>query len=256
MSNYRFDAKTALVLGGTGALGQAICHHFATNGLNVAFSYGRSRDKAEELAEKLRAEGVEVHIGQARLEDADTIATFVDQSTSALADVGVAIYAAGPDLAQPFVSQISMDEWQKVVPVDINGFFAFAGAVLPQFRTRKGGAFVAVTTTAVERYAIRDALSAVPKAAIETTVKAIAKEEGRFGIRANCVAPGMLDVGLGKRMLEAEYPGAATETIRRNVPLQSFGTAEDIAHAVGFLASSQSRYTTGQVLAVDGGWQI
>jgi len=256
MSRYRFDAGAAVVLGGTGALGQAVVRLFAQNGLDVALSYGNSRDKAVQLAEDLRCEGRTAQVGQARLDDPDSIAAFVSEAAEQFPDLGVAVYAAGPDLGQPFLSQIELPEWQRVVHSDINGFFVFAKAVLPVLKARGGGTLVAITTTAVGRYATRDALSAVPKAAVELTAKAIAKEEGRFGVRVNCVAPGMLSVGLGQRMLEQDYAGPASEAIRKGLPLQSFGNEEDIAHAVAFLASSASRYTTGQVLAVDGGWQI
>lgn len=254
--HHTFDGSSAVVLGGTGALGATICRFLAANGLDIGFSYGRNAAKASALAEELSGTGRTARFSQTSLDAPDTITQFVNDSADQLADIGVAVYAAGPDLGQPFMSQIEMDEWQRIIHADIDGFFAFAKAVLPIFRKRGGGALIAITTTAVERYAIRDALSAVPKAAVEVAVKAIAKEEGRNGIRANCVAPGMLDVGLGQRMLETEYPGDATETIRRNLPLQCFGTADDIAHAAMFLASTASRYTTGQVLAVDGGWQI
>lgn len=255
-TQLRFDGKSAVVLGGTGALGEAICRSFAASGLDVAFSFGSNTDKAEALRAELAAMGRRVTFARVDLSDADSITEFVGASGHAHDDLGVAVYAAGPNLGQPFLSQIETDEWQRVVNSDVNGFFAFAKAIIPQLRARGSGSIVAVTTTAVGRYAIRDALSAVPKAAVELTVKAIAKEEGRFGIRANCVAPGMLSVGLGQRMLETEYTGPSTEAIRRNIPLQKFGDASDIAEAVTFLASSGSRYITGQVLAVDGGWQI
>lgn len=256
MNTYEFAGSSAVVLGGTGALGRSIIQILAQNGQDIALSYARSQDKAENLLDELSTMGRRGISMQADLDNHESITAFVDKAADTLPDLGIAIYAAGLDIGQPFVSQIDMPEWQRVIHSDVDGFFAFAKAVVPKFKERGGGTIVAVTTTAVGRYAIRDALSAVPKAAVEMTAKAIAKEEGRFGIRVNCVAPGMLNVGLGQRMLEQDYAGPASETIRKGLPLQAFGNEKDIAHAVAFLASSVSRYTTGQTLAVDGGWQI
>ena len=253
---YCFDGKAAVVLGGTGALGEAICRLLAAHGLDIAFSYGTNRAKAEALRRDLLAADCQASAAPVDLSNPASIAAFVESAASRHGPLGVAVYAAGPDLGQPFLGQIPLDVWQATVHADIDGFFAFAKAVLPIFKQGGGGSIVAVTTTAVGRYAVRDALSAVPKAAVELIAKAIAKEEGRFGIRANCVAPGMLAAGLGQRMLDTEYAGTAAEIIRRNIPLQRFGDAQDIAEAVLFLCSQASRYVTGQVLAVDGGWQI
>jgi NAD(P)-dependent dehydrogenase (short-subunit alcohol dehydrogenase family) len=121
---------------------------------------------------------------------------------------------------------------------------------------QKEGSLIALTAAATRRYPPRDSLSAVPKAAIEQLVVAVAKEEGRFGIRANCVAPGMIESGLGQRMLKRDYKPEVGEAFRRSVPLRRFGTAEEIAAVVSFLASPAAGYVSGQVIVVDGGWGL
>jgi NAD(P)-dependent dehydrogenase (short-subunit alcohol dehydrogenase family) len=114
-----------------------------------------------------------------------------------------------------------------------------------------------VTTTAVRRYASRDLLSAAPKAAVEQVVRAIAAEEGRFGVRANCVGVGVIDTGIFHDLVETgDYDDRALTAARKAIPLRRFGSAEEAAEAVAFLASPRAAYITGQTLCVDGGYSV
>jgi NAD(P)-dependent dehydrogenase (short-subunit alcohol dehydrogenase family) len=127
---------------------------------------------------------------------------------------------------------------------------------LPHLRASKGS-IVAVTTAATRRYPVRDGLSAGTKGAIEALVRAIAAEEGRFGIRANCVGPGMLTDGMAERLMSSgDLDAAALEVTKRNIALRRFGNAEDIAEAVCFLASDRADFISGQMLDVDGGYGV
>jgi 3-oxoacyl-[acyl-carrier protein] reductase len=127
---------------------------------------------------------------------------------------------------------------------------------LPYLREATGSV-VAITTAATRRYPIRDGLSSGPKGAVEAVVRAIAAEEGRFGVRANCVGPGMLTDGMAARLIASgELDEAALEVTKRNIALRRFGEAVDVAEAVCFLASDRARFITGQMLDVDGGYTI
>lgn len=241
-----------LVVGGSGGLGRAVCEDFARKGRPVAFTFHANR---------ARAKAVAVSLGECLFDAVDLtkpgkISSFVTRAAARFGGIAAVVYAAGPDIAQPYVGDISLGQWRATIDADVNGFFSVAQAIIPIFRAQKDGVLVAITTAATRRYPPRDALSAVPKAAIEQLVKAIAKEEGRFGIRANCVAPGMIDAGLGARMLSRDYSPDVTDAFRRAVPLRRFGSASEIAAVVSFLASSDAAYISGQVIAVDGGWQL
>lgn len=250
------DPGAVVVVGGTGGIGRVVCESFARAGSEVAFTSHARSDLAEQLALRLRSLHRESVHTAVSVEDADVVATFVRRVRERFGTIHTVVYAAGSDIGQPYVSEVTLAEWRRVIEVDVIGFFSLVHAILPVFREQRHGTLVSVTTAATHRSPPRDVLSAAPKAAVESVTKAIAKEEGKFGIRANCVAPGMIDVGLGARILERHYAGGVAESILHDVPLRRFGAPEDIAEAVLFLASRRARYITGQTVVVDGGWLL
>lgn len=251
--NADSEQSTYVVLGGTGAIGQAICRSLAAAGHAIHFTYGHRLSAAHDLVDSIQQAGGRATFQQVRWEDDHAFAALSD----ALAHVSAlrgAVYATGPDIEQPFLSQVEPARWNEVLQQDVMTFLKFAHVVVPRLRAAKGGSLVAITTAATQRHAARDALSSVPKAAVQAAIRGLAREEGRFGIRANCVAPGMLDTGMGQRMMDKHFSAEAVEKVRQSVPLQFFGSAEDIAAAAVFLLSPGARYITGQTLCVDGGW--
>lgn len=243
----------AFVVGGSGGLGGAICRALAPEWDQVIIGYRSNAERAGDLAAAI---GPHAHAVQCDLADADMVRGAIDGAVERFGRLGAMIFAGGVPIGQPFVSTIGEPAWREVIETELIGFTRVVSATLPHFRAGGGGAFVAVSSVANYAYPPGDALSSVPKAAIESLCRAVAKEEGRANIRANAVAPGIIDAGLGAGFLKTLYTPDVWEAQRRRIALRRFGSGEEIAEAVAFLASDRARYITGQTLIVDGGFSL
>ncbi len=246
-----------LVAGGSGGIGRAICARLAEAGADVALTYRRRREPAEEAAAAVRAAGRRASIHAVDLGEAAAVTAVVDQVAAAHGAIHGVVHAVGSDIAMRFISELAPEEWRAVVHTDADGFFHLVRAALPHLR-RARGSIVAVTSAGLERFPARDILSVAPKAAIEAVIRGLAREEGRHGVRANSVAVGVVDAGMFQRLASAggELSSAWVEAATRNAALRRLGTAEEVADAVVFLASARASYITGQRLVVDGGYSV
>jgi NAD(P)-dependent dehydrogenase (short-subunit alcohol dehydrogenase family) len=249
-------SKVALVIGGSGGIGSAVCAKLAADGFDVAVSYNANAAAAERVAEAVRNAGRRAEAVAVDVTDPAGVKAFVDGAATRLGPPDAVVYAGGPFVHAKLIAELTPDEWSHAVDVDVKGCFHLIWAALPHLKARRAGAIVAIITTAVDKAPTRDTLSASPKAAVETLLRGVAKEEGRNGIRANCVGPGWVDAGMGRQVMQTELSAENVERIKRSVPLRRFGTAEEIAEAVAFLLSEKAAYITGQTILVDGGMSL
>lgn len=255
-SKPMFAEGVALVVGGTGGFGQAVCAAFGQAASPVAFTYRSRADAAERVSASLAESGVAARHWQLDLAD-------FAQVEARLAEIGVAygrihsvVYAAGPKIVVDSVSRLDPVAVARIIQDDVMGFFHLARAALPLFKAQGGGSLTAITTTQASHVEIRGSLSAAPKAAVESLIRTIAKEEARNGIRANSVRAGWADTGHGAELLSTKLSEKARQAIMGSIPMCRFGLPDEIAQAVLFLASERASFITGVAIAADGGQHL
>ncbi|SNC62633.1 NAD(P)-dependent dehydrogenase, short-chain alcohol dehydrogenase family [Marinobacter sp. es.048] len=249
-----FTEGVAIVAGGSGGIGAAVCLSLARAGSDVLLTYNSNEQAAEEVAKAVRDLGRQAKAVKLDLCEPGAVEKIAAAAEQEFGRIHSVVYAAGPAIHFQLISQLAPSEWARVVQTDVGGAFNLVHGTLPYLK-KSGGAYAAVITAAVERVPTRDICSAAPKAAIEMLFRGVAKEEGRHSVRANCVGPGWVDAGLGSAVMQNELTSEHIEKIKKAIPLRRVGQAGEIAEAVTFLLSSKASYITGQSLAVDGGMQ-
>ncbi|MDV6247186.1 SDR family NAD(P)-dependent oxidoreductase [Rhodococcus opacus] len=245
-----------LIGGGSGGIGAATARALAQDGWDVILTYRTNQDAAERVAKEIQELGRSAEIVQVDLNDhAGTAATVA--AVGQVEPLSGVVYAAGPHIPMNYIANTEIARFTETINSDLVAAFALIRPALPQLR-ETGGAVLAVSTPAVTRFAKKDLLSAAPKAGVEQIIRGIASEEGRFGVRANCVAVGLLEgEGMWNELIErGDYTPEMLAAARRSIALRSFGHVSDVAEAAKFLMSPRAKWITGQVLAVDGGYSV
>ena len=248
--------RAALVTGGSGGIGAAICERLARDGYDVAFTYRGNDEAAARTRAVIEAAGRVARPHRLDVSDERAAAAVV---AAVIADLGVlhaVVIAAGPYIDMLFTNEVTPARLRSQLDADVLGCFNVAVPALAALREH-GGSVTALVTPAVDRATSRDVLSAAPKAAVEALVRHLAVEEGRFGVRANCVGVGPIEDGMYHRLVaDGYFDERWLEAARKNLALRRLGSATDIANAVAFLTSDQASWITGQTLMVDGGYSV
>jgi NAD(P)-dependent dehydrogenase (short-subunit alcohol dehydrogenase family) len=254
MTIKRFPKGVALVIGGSGGMGSVICETLAAHGSNIALTYHHNRQRAEEVAEKVRSLGRAASIHCLDIGDESRVGETVAE-ISANHRIHTVVVASGSDIKQQMIGDLEPRDWRTVLDADANGFFNVVHYTLPHLKSGGGGSYVHLSTCGMQRWPDGDALSVAPKACIDALLRGVAREEGRNGVRANSIAVGVIEAGIFMRLWEK---GTLDEKWRmavlRNLCLKRFGKPQEVAEAVLYLATAD--YVTGQTIAVSGGYGI
>jgi NAD(P)-dependent dehydrogenase (short-subunit alcohol dehydrogenase family) len=257
MGMSEFPNGAALVFGGSGGIGRHVAQAFAEAGTAVAITYRSNTAVADEVAARARAAGVEASTHAVDVTDPAQVGHCLDAVIARHSRIHTMVWAAGPLVHQHYISKIPLEQWRKAIETEAFGFFAAVQATLPHFRDAGGGSFVHLGSAGDTRWPEKDALSVAPKAINEALVKGIAREEGRYNIRANSVLVGVIEAGMFLELnRKGEFSQAWKDESLKRLALKRWGQPEEIGHAAVFLASNRAAYITGQQINVSGGLGI
>jgi 3-oxoacyl-[acyl-carrier protein] reductase len=247
-----FQNKKALVTGGSRGIGRAVCVELARRGADVAFIYHSRDAEAQATAAEIRALGRRVLAFKADVADAAVVGEAVDRAAAQLGTLDILVPAAGAVGVWHETAELSIDDWDRYIAVDLSGAFYTIRAAIPHLRNAGGGAVVVISSIAAQMCQPRNVQGAAAKAGVEAMVRVVAREEAKHGIRANAVAIGLTETDMGRAAF-AQWGPQTSERVVRAIPLRRIGTPEEVARVVCFLAGPDAAYITGKVLQVDGG---
>jgi 2-hydroxycyclohexanecarboxyl-CoA dehydrogenase len=229
--------KTAVVTGGGSGIGLAVAQRLRADGLDVA-------------AIDLRPSDADLSF-TADVTDRSQVDTALSAIRAQLGPVAVLVNAAGLDGFKRF-SNITFEDWQRVVDVNLHGVFHMTQAVLPDMVEAGWGRIVNISSSSTHSGAPYMSHYVAAKSAVNGLTKSLALEYGPSGITVNAVPPGFIDTPMLRSAEQRGYLGDIDETIART-PVRRIGKPEDIAAACAFLISEEAGYITGQILGVNGG---
>jgi 3-oxoacyl-[acyl-carrier protein] reductase len=257
MSDEMFPKGAALIFGGTGGVGQGVCREFARAGTDVALTYHRNREGADGLVKELTELGVKATAHQVAISDAAGVEAVIEAASQAHGRIHSIVVGVGTFVGQVLVADATLEQWHGVIEEDLKGFLNILYASLPRFRKWGGGAYVHLGSGGHVWWPEKDVLSVAPKAAIESLITGVAREEGRNGIRANSVLLGVIEAGMFKVQWDKGiFPEAWVKEVHKALAIKRWGRPEEIGHAAVFLASNKSAYITGQRISVSGGFGV
>lgn len=243
-------SKSVLITGVTRGIGRACAFKFAQEGWNITGSYVSSTAVAEQLEQEIRKTGVQCRCIQADIRDTASVRRMALLAQANFGTPDAVVCNAGI-AQQKMFSDITEEDWDTMFDVNTKGVYRVIQAVLPQLLDRQSGSIVTVSSIWGQTGGSCEVHYSASKAAVIGITKALAKELGLSGVRVNCVSPGVIDTDMNRMHGEDIMQALAEET-----PLGRNGQPEEVADVIYWLASDQSRFVTGQVLGVNGGFYI
>lgn len=238
--------KYALVTGGSRGIGRAVCQQLAKQGLNILINYTSNDQAAKETQELVKSLGVDVELLKFDVADREQVRAVLGawQTSNEGKNIEVLVNNAGIR-KDNLMMWMEDKEWDTVLDISLGGFYNVTKQVIPEMIKSKEGRVINMVSLSGLKGLPGQTNYSAAKAAVIGATKALAQEVARRKITVNAVAPGFIKTEMTEDINEKEYKSL--------IPMRRFGSAEEVANVVGFLASPASSYITGEVISINGG---
>lgn len=237
--------KTIFITGGSRGIGEALAKKCAGN-YNVAFTYNRSKERAQKLQDELNSVYGGVFAVFCEVSDAQSVSAAVSAVKKRFGRIDILVNDAGIAKSGLFIDT-TIDDWHGMFSVNVDGVFNVTKAVLPDMLSHSNGSIVNVSSVWGVKGASMEVAYSATKAAVIGFTKALAKEVAPMGVRVNAVAPGAISTDMMKVYSDSDVHDLCDNTI----PLSRLGTSDEVADAILYLANAE--YVTGETLVISGG---
>lgn len=241
------EGKTAVVTGAGRGIGRAIALRLAAEGANVIVNYNGSAKRAEEVVNEITACGGHAEAIQCSVSDFESVAAMMDGVIKKYGSIDILVNNAGIT-KDNLLMKMSEGDFDAVIDTNLKGVFNCMKHVARQMIKQRGGRIINISSVSGVLGNAGQANYCAAKAGVIGLTKSFAREVASRGVTVNAVAPGFIETEMTEVLSDAVKAGATAQ-----IPMKHFGTTEDIAGTVAFLASGAAGYITGQVICVDGG---
>jgi len=239
--------KTAIITGSGRGLGKAIAFKLANSGSNIVLNDIQSSEVVDETYNEFKQLGFNVIVTKGDVRNSDDVQNMVNKAVEEFGTVDILVNNAGITKDR-LIIKMTEEDWDSVLDINLKGSFNCTKMVSKVMMKKRTGVIINVASVVGIMGNIGQANYSASKAGLIGLTKSTAKELARRGIRCNAIAPGFIESKMTEILDEK-----TKEVYLNNIPLNRFGTPEEVANVIGFLASDDSKYITGQVINIDGG---
>ena len=240
--------KTIIVTGASRGIGAAIVNLLAGEDYNIILNYNKSEEIAKKMKQEFTEKGYSVEIYKADVSQREQVKGLVKFTIEKFGKIDILINNAGISQTRLF-TDITDEDWNNMLNVNLNSVFYMTQEVLPYMIHEKNGCIINISSIWGSVGASCEVHYSVSKAGVDAMTKSLAKELGPSNIRVNSIAPGIIDTDMNKYLSDEELAN-----IEEEIPLGKIGNPEAIAKCVKWLIEDE--YTTGQIIGINGGWNI